>query len=80
MRCPSLTPGTEWTNRVAHLLRILAFSAPARRITDFMTMTSAEILPETMSKKFSFGSRMSSASFGSKPQAKAEEMKVGEAK
>ena len=51
------------------------FSAPARRITDFMTMTSAEILPETISKKFSFGSRMSSASFGSKPQAKAEPTK-----
>ena len=49
------------------------FSAPARRITDFMTMTSAEILPETMSKKFSFGSRMSSASFGPKPKAKVEE-------
>ena len=51
---------------------------PARRITDFMTMTSAEILPETMSKKFSFGSRMSSASFGA-PKAKAEPKNAVEA-
>ena len=44
-------------------------TSPARRITKFMTMVSVEILPEETSKKFSFNTRVSSASFGAKQVA-----------
>ena len=43
--------------------------ALVRRITNFMTMTSTEVLPARLSKKFSFGTRVSSASFGARPKA-----------
>ena len=52
--------------RLRHQVLLVLNSTSARRITNFMTMASVEILPGRVSKKFSFGTRVSSASFATK--------------
>ena len=65
------------TRRVAMSHKLCSpWHLAVRRITSFMTMTSAEILPAAKSKKFSFGTRVSSASFGARPATSEDETEM----